>query len=202
MKILVTGFTPFGNETINPSHEAVRKLPDKIGEHRIVKRQLPTSFQKVGELARRAMEEEKPDFILCVGQNGGAAEIRLEKVAINYMDAKLADNDGNICEDVPINPKGKTGYFSPLPLKEMKDNLNENKIPAAISLSAGAYVCNCLYYQVLAQCEENKADQKGLFVHVPYIPEQVLDKRAGTPSMELEEITKALTYICRFCVNL
>ncbi|AHF81247.1 pyroglutamyl-peptidase I [Thermococcus paralvinellae] len=190
MKVLVTGFEPFGGEKVNPSWEAVKMLPDVIGNAEIVKYQLPVSFKKVRELLPDIISKEKPEVIILTGQAGGRVNITVERVAINVMDSTKEDNDGYKPEDEPIFEDAPVAYFSTLPIKRIIKALRENRIPAMVSNTAGTYVCNTAMFTALHYVAINKLNAKAGFIHVPYIPEQVLEKNA--PSMPLEMIKRAI----------
>ena len=185
-KLLITGFEPFGGEKINPSWEAVKLLPEKIGEFEIIKAEIPVVFEKAAETVLAKAEGLKPDVIICVGQAGGRTGVTPEMVAINLRFASIPDNEGNQPKDIPCVPGGENAYFSTLPVRKMVSVISEAGIPSSVSYSAGTYVCNDLIYHVLHHYKNT--DIKACFIHVPFIPEQTSDK----PSMELETIAKAL----------
>ena len=191
MKILVTGFEPFGKEKINPALEAVKKLDNKINGAKIVKTKIPTIFKKAIEKLEKEIEKEKPDIVICVGQAGGRSKITVERVAINIDDATIKDNEGNKPLDNKIFKDGKNAYFSRLPIKTIVKEMTKNKIPASISNTAGTFVCNHLMYGLLYLIDKKYPNIWGGFIHVPFIPEQTLHKEA--PSMSLDEIIKGLT---------
>ncbi len=199
MKVLVTGFEPFGGEAINPALEAVKMLKDEILGAKIVKLELPTVFVKSREILERALEEEQPDIVICVGQAGGRDKISIERVAINIDDAGIQDNEGNQPIDKTIFEGGDVGYFSTLPIKKILNNLKENKIPGEISNSAGTYVCNHIMYSLLYNIDKGNKKILGGFIHIPYIPEQVIDKKMA-PSMSLDYIVKGLTIAIEACI--
>ena len=190
MKILVTGFTPFGGEKINPSWEAVKRLPDRIGGAELVKREIPTEFDASGAALRELLAELRPDAVLCVGQYGGANCIRVERVAVNLRDARIADNAGKQPTDEPVVPGGPDAYFATIPTRRIVDALREQNIPAQLSYSAGTFVCNNLLYCALHESTQHDPTPRCGFVHVPYLPEQAKDGSA--PSMSLELMVKAL----------
>ncbi|WP_342424498.1 pyroglutamyl-peptidase I [Paenibacillus sp. FSL E2-0178] len=190
MKILITGFEPFGGELVNPSLEAVQRLENYIGGAEIVKRSLPVVFQKSVETLISYMEAEKPDAVVCIGQAGGVSGITVERIAVNLMDAPIADNEGCQPEDVPVCADGPNAYFSSLPVKRIVQRIKDNGLPAFLSNSAGTYVCNNTMYGLLHHIEQHYPAMRGGFIHVPYIPEQVLDK-PGKASMALGDIVKA-----------
>lgn len=191
MKILLTAFEPFGGEKINPAMEAVKLVRNEILGAEIVKCYVPVVFKKSIDVVLTAMETEKPDAVLCIGQAGGREAVTPERVAINIDDARLPDNEGNLPIDEPVYRDGKNAYFSSLPVKAMVRAIEEAGIPSALSNTAGTYVCNHLMYGVLYNIEKYYPGMRGGFIHVPYIPEQ-LSGRPGVASMPLSEIARAL----------
>lgn len=192
MKILVTGFDPFGGEKINPALEAVKGLADTIKGAEIKKLEIPTVFNKSAEVVQKAIKEFQPDYVLNIGQAGGRYEISPERVAINVDDARIADNEGNQPIDAPIKEDGDAAYFTQLPVKAMVTAIKNAGIPGAVSNTAGTFVCNHIMYQVQYMIHTNFPKIKGGFIHVPYIPEQVVNK-PGQPAMSLSDMTKGLT---------
>ena len=192
MKILVTGFDPFGGSSVNPAFEAVKLLPEEICGAEIIKIEIPTVYGKDGEVVAAAVAEHEPDVVLCVGQAGGRSGMTVEKVAINLMEARIPDNEGNQPYDQPVYEDGENAYFAKLPVKAMVGRMRERGIPARISYTAGTFVCNDIMYRVLYMIDKKYPDMLGGFVHVPYLPEQVLDLPDGTPSMSAEMIAEAL----------
>ena len=191
MTILLTAFEPFGGETINPAQEALAVVPSEVAGTRIIKMEVPVVFGKAIETVVQAMEREKPDAVLCVGQAGGRAGITPERVAINIDDARIPDNAGNQPVDTPIFPDGAPAYFSSLPVKDMVRIIREAGLPATISNTAGTYVCNHLMYGVLYHIDKFFPGMKGGFMHVPFMHEQVMDK-INTPSLSREEIARGI----------
>ena len=194
MKVLVTGFDPFGGESVNPAYEAVRLLPDVIAGAEIIKLEIPTVFTRSAIVVEKAIEEYNPDIILCVGQAGGRTCITVEKVAINLAEARIPDNDGEQPFDQKLREDGETAYFSTLPVKAMVENMKVHKIPASISYTAGTYVCNSIMYHVLYLLEKRFKGKRGGFIHVPYESGQVVDKNIGMPFMSLDMIAQGLQY--------
>ena len=195
MKILITGFDAFNGEKINPSSLILERLADNIDSHKIEKLILPTAFYKVQDLIEEKILAYKPDIIISLGQAGGRSEITVERVAINIADASISDNDGKKPIDEKIRLDGENAYFSSLPIKAIVENLRQREIPAAVSNSAGTYVCNFVMYNDLYLAEKYN-DMSAGFIHVPYLPAQVLDKR-GVASMSLEEMVKAVEIIIK-----
>ena len=193
MKIIVTGFDPFGGEPINPSWEAVKRLDGEIHGHTIIKIQLPTVFGAAGEILTKAIRAHRPHQVICVGQAGGRRGITVERIAVNLRDAKTPDNAGNRPQDEPIRPEGETAYFATLPIKAIVEEIQKNGISAAVSNSAGTYVCNDVMYTALHLAAREFPAMKCGFIHVPYVPEQVSEKPEGTPSMTMDDIVRALT---------
>ena len=192
--VLLTGFDPFGDETINPSWEAARALHGaRIAGHRVIARQLPTSFARAPRVLRAALRELNPVSVICVGQAGGRAQISLERVAINVCAARIPDNDGAQPHEQPVIAGGPDAHFSCLPLQACLSALHAAAIPAEISNSAGTYVCNQVMYVLLHALRARRAIHAG-FVHIPFVPAQVLERR-GTSSMALEHSVAALRVI-------
>lgn len=192
MKILVTGFDPFGGEPINPAIESVKRLPDNIAGSEIIKLEIPTVRKKSLEKIEKAINEHNPDVILSIGQAGGRFDISIERIGINLDDFRIPDNEGNQIIDEPIFPDGENSYFVKLPVKAMVQNVQKNNIPASVSYTAGTFVCNHVLYGVLYLIEKKYKGKKSGFIHIPFLPQQVVDKR-NTPSMELNTIVKGLT---------
>ena len=185
-KILITGFEPFGGEQINPSWEAVNRLPNQINEYQIIKLRIPVVFSEAARIVLNKAEEICPDAILCIGQAGGRGAITPELVGINLQNASIPDNNGNQPKDEPIIVGGDCAFFSTLPIRKIAQAINDSGISAHISYSAGAYVCNDVLYTLLAHF--NKTTTKVAFIHVPYIKEQNKE-----PSMTLDDIVRGLT---------
>ena len=191
MKILLTGFQPFGGETINPAYEILKSLPDSIAGHEIVKREIPVSYKQSIDAIKALLETEEPDIVISLGQAGGAFGLRVEKVGLNLRDANAPDNDGHTANDEVIFEDGDTAYYSTLPVKAMVKKITECSVPAAVSYSAGAYVCNNVLYALLYLGEKRYKNMRCGFIHVPYFPEQIIGKRS-TFYMTPEEMKKGL----------
>ena len=187
-KLLVTGFDPFGGESVNPAREAVLRLPDAVGGYEITKLEIPTVFGLAAETVLQAAEELCPHAILCVGQAGGRSAVTPEVVAINLREASIPDNAGNIPVNTPVIENAPAAYFATLPVRDMVQAVKEKGIPCTLSYSAGTFVCNDLLYTLLHRYRDT--DVRVGFVHIPYLPEQA---REGKPSMELDAVVEALT---------
>lgn len=194
MKILITGFDPFGGEPTNPAYEAIKLLPDTIDGAEIIKLEIPTVFGKGAEKAIKMIAEKDVDVVLSVGQAGSRSAMTVEKVAINLVEARIPDNEGQQPFDVKVKEDGDTAYFTTLPIKAMVDEMKTNGIPAFISYTAGTYVCNEVMYQVLYAVNKTYPNVRAGFVHVPYAASQAVDKPNGTPFMSIETIAKGLEY--------
>lgn len=192
-KLLLTGFTPFGGETINPSWQAVRALEGEcIAGHTVVTLELPCEFEAAPRVLRAALRRHRPDVVIATGQAGGRDGISLERVAINLMDARIPDNAGLQPIDEPILKKAPAAYFSTLPIKSALLALQAENLPAHVSQTAGTYVCNQVFY-VLMHALRRRPETRAGFVHVPWLPEQCV--RPDQPSLPVEDIRRALRCI-------
>ena len=191
MKILVTGFQPFGDETKNPSYEAVKLLPDKILGAEIIKKEIPVVFRKGGQLVQQLVRQLQPDAVILVGQSGGRTAVCVERIAINCQECSRlsADNEGNSPLGEKIYEDGPDGLFSTLPIKAMVQKMLDNDVPAYVSNTAGTYVCNDLMYHLLYLLRNEFPDIRGGFIHVPYA---TMQNHPRTASMPLKEIARGL----------
>lgn len=190
MILLLTAFDPFGGSSVNPALEAVRLVPDRIGDVEICKLEVPTVFGKSIATVAEKMAEIRPDAVLCVGQAGGRYDLTPERVAINLDDARIPDNEGNQPIDVPIFEDGAPAYFSSLPIKAMAAKIREAGLPASVSNTAGTFVCNHLMYGVLYHIAKGYPGVRGGFLHVPFVPSQTLHSPA--PSMNERDIARGI----------
>ena len=188
-KLLITGFEPFGGESVNPSWQAVEMLPEFVEEYCLTKLCLPVVFGDAAIKVISKAEEIKPDVILCIGQAGGREAITPEMIGINLRHSSIPDNEGNNPNDEKICEYGNDGYFSTIPVRKIAESINNEGIKSQVSYSAGAYVCNDTLYTLLQHF--NGSNVLVGFIHIPYSSEQVKDKR-DAPSMSLEKICKAL----------
>ena len=200
MKVLITGFDPFGGEKINPAWEAVNALPNEVDGVEVIKVQIPTVFKKSAQKLFEAIESVKPDAVICVGQAGGRFDFNVERVAINADDARIPDNEGKQPIDVKIFEDGENAYFATLPIKAMVEEAKKAGVPASVSNTAGTFVCNHIMYSLLYYINKNKLNIRGGFIHVPYISQQVIGKK-NTPYMELTTATKGLEASIRAIKN-
>ena len=194
MKILITGFDPFGGESVNPAYEAVKLLPDTIAGAQLIKLEIPTVFAKSIEVVKEAVKTYHPDIVIDVGQAGGRACVTIEKVAINLAEAGIPDNAGDEPHDEPLEADGPDAHFSTLPVTKMVQNVKAHGLPCEISYTAGTYVCNSIMYRVLHLAAKEYPEMKAGFIHVPYSCEQTAKKNGCVASMPLETIAKSLEY--------
>ena len=197
MKILVTGFDPFGGEKINPALETIKRLPDTILGAQIIKLEIPTVVGKSLAKITESVEKENPDVVLSIGQAGGRSEITVERVGINIDDCRIPDNEGNQPIDEPVIKGGPAAYFVTVPIKAIVENIKAHNIPASISNTAGTFICNHVCYGVAHLAAARTAAGKPMksgFIHIPFLPEQVIGKPALTPSMSLETIVSGITH--------
>ena len=185
MRILLTGFEPFGKATLNPSGEIVKQ----ISGDNIVTAILPVAYAQSAEKLLALIAEHNPDVVISLGQAEGRKHISPERIAINLDDARLADNEGVIRNDVPIIAGGPVAYESTLPIKDIVKAINDAGVPAAISLSAGAFLCNHVFY--VAQDHFRDTKVRSGFVHVPLMDEQA-GEFPGLPTMPLDQMVKAV----------
>ena len=199
MKILLTGFEPFGGEPVNPAEEAVKRVRDNINGAEVIKITIPTVQTKSVEVIEEAIKLHNPDVVVSVGQAGGRYDITPERVAINIDDFRIPDNEGNQPIDEIIKEDGKNAYFSNLPLKAMIKHMNDNGVPASLSNTAGTFVCNHVMYGILYMIDKKYPNIKGGFIHIPYMTSQIMEKK-NTPFMSLDEIVKGLEFALEACV--
>ena len=183
-KLLITGFDPFGGERINPAWEAVKRLPDSIGEYELCKLEIPTVFSKAAETVLEKAAEYCPDVILSVGQAGTRSAVTPERIAVNIRDARIPDNAGNQPRGEFCAEDGPAAYFSTVPVAAMAEAICAAGIPGTVSNSAGAFVCNDTLYLLLHRFA-GSSTRVG-FIHVPWLPEQ------GSPSLPLEQTVRGL----------
>lgn len=194
MKALVTGFEPFGGDRVNPSFEALQLLPSRVGGIDIVTQALPVVFGAALRALRNFIAATGPDIVLCVGLAGGRTELSLERVAVNIDDARIPDNDGNQPVDQPVVSGGPAAYFATLPIKAAVSALREAGIPAAVSNSAGTFLCNHVFYGLMHEAASGGGRFRGGFLHLPYLPSQAA-RQPGAPSIALEQMVEGIEII-------
>lgn len=193
-KILVTGFDPFGEDSINPSIEAVKLLPDEIKGVKVIKLEIPTVRHKAIDTIDQMIAKEDPEVILSIGQAGGRFDMTVERVGINVDDFRIKDNEGNQPIDEKIYEDGEVAYFATLPIKAMVKKIRDGKIPASISNTAGTFVCNHVLYGVQYLIDKKYPGKKSGFMHIPFMTEQVVERSNTTPSMDLPVMAKAIEF--------
>ena len=192
--VLLTGFDPFGGQTLNPSWQAVQALHGRtVAGHTIVGAQIPTVFGQSLQVLRGLLRQHRPTLVLCTGQAGGRAAISLERVAINVNDARIPDNSGAQPVDTSVVEAAPAAYFTRLPIKAMLQALLHEGIRAEVSQTAGTFVCNHVFFGLMHELAADPQWRavKGGLIHVPWLPEQ------GQPSMTLAELVEGL----RVCVE-
>ena len=193
MRALVTGFEPFGGESINPSWLAVSRLQKQVAGVRVHTVELPCSYTHSAGLLGAAIAEVRPDIVLCVGQAGGRSELCLERVAINVQDARIRDNDGNQPIDVAVIEGGPAAHFGTLPIKACVAEMRKAGLPAAVSNTAGTFVCNHIFYVLMDMANRHPTPLRGGFLHIPFAPEQVI--LSGAPSVAIDDVVRGIEII-------
>lgn len=182
--LLLTGFDAFGGERINPSWQIAQALHGQtVAGVRVHSLCLPCVFGAALEALEQALDAVAPVLVLALGQAGGRCEMSLERVAINVDDARIPDNQGLQPIDQAVVAGGPAAYFSSLPIKAVVAALRQAGIPAAVSQTAGTFVCNHVFYGLM-HLLRNRPAVRGGFMHVPYLPEQAA-AHAGQPSLPL-----------------
>ncbi len=191
--ILLTGFEPFGESDVNPSILACRRLDGReFNGFKVVVEEIPLRFHEIRDILESFIEEHRPAAVVCTGQSKGPS-IAVERVAVNVADARRPYNCGYQPVDEKLNENGPAAYFTRLPFRKLLEALKESKIPAILSNSAGAYGCNQIFYHLMDYLAREGIDIPAGFIHVPSLPEQVIDK--NMPSMTVELIAKALKVV-------
>jgi len=194
--ILLTGFEPFGGESLNPSEEISRGLHGTvIARHQIVGGLLPCVFGAAIKELKHLIQLHDPVLVIGLGQAGGRKEITPERVALNVDDARIPDNAGQQPVDRPIVKDGPAAYWSTLPIKAIVQALRKRGIPAAVSQTAGTFVCNHAFYGLMHELR-GQSKVRGGFIHVPFLPEQTalhpVPGAVSEPSLTLETMTQAV----------
>jgi pyroglutamyl-peptidase len=163
MKTLITGFEPFDGMDMNPSEVVALEL-GKLKEDRKTAI-LPVTFSHSFEVLKREIETYKPDRVVAIGHSGLAEKILLEHAALNYINARIPDNLGEQPKDMSIVENGANAYFSNLPIQEWRDAIEKMYVPAELSYSAGAFVCNFIFYKIQEYFKNTEV--KSGFIHIP-----------------------------------
>ncbi|MHA1616416.1 MAG: pyroglutamyl-peptidase I [Candidatus Njordarchaeales archaeon] len=200
MRVLITGFEPFGKYKVNPSWEVAKTLNGlEIAGAEIVAEKLPVAFKKVIHLIPELLRNHDPSIIISLGLASGRPVITVERVAINVMDTEKPDNEGYKPEDEPIFQDGPAAYFATIPIKRIVKRLREEGIPAMISNSAGTYLCNTVMYTFLYYIDKMGMNARAGFIHLPFLPKQVVDK--PQPSMAFEMMVKGVRIAIEESIN-
>ncbi|MFG2136370.1 pyroglutamyl-peptidase I [Streptomyces sp. NPDC048650] len=193
-RVLLTGFEPFDGESTNPSWEAARAVADgPPGGLDVRAVQLPCVYGASLTALHAAIADFRPEIVVCVGQAGGRPDITVERVALNLDDARIPDVAGAEPIDEPIVPGGPAAYFSTLPIKACVAAVRAAGVPASVSNTAGTFVCNHVFYGLAHLIATELPGVRGGFVHVPYAPEQVVDR--PEPSLSVASTARALREI-------
>ncbi|HIY18476.1 MAG TPA: pyroglutamyl-peptidase I [Candidatus Blautia avistercoris] len=201
MKILVTGFEPFEGNRRNASLEGIKLLPDYMGDAKIIKARIPTAFKAARQRIEALLEQEKPDRVISVGLAGGDSFISVEKAALNLIEARILDNDGEQPFDTPVREDGENAYFVPLPVKRIAQAIRQRGIPAKVSYSAGTFVCNFLLYDLLYLAQKKYPEMKCGFLHVPYDEETAGQMQEEVPCLAIEQIKEGILTALEVLIN-
>ena len=190
-RLLITGFSPFGGDGINPAWQAVAALPETVGAWALYKRELPATFRGAPKGMEEAIREVEPDAVLMIGLAAGRAAVTPERQGVNEKSARIPDNEGCQPQNEPVIPGGPEALYSTLPVEDMAEAIREIGVPAQVSESAGRFVCNALLYSVLYRLEQADDPVPAAFIHVPATPE--LAEGKDLPTLTLDQIVTALT---------
>lgn len=191
-RVLVTGFEPFDNASVNPSWEAAERVDGwRCDGHQVVARRLPCVYRSIRPQLSALFDELKPDIVIALGLAGGRVDFSLERVAINVDDARIPDNADDQPIDRPSVEGGPAAYFTTLPIKAILRRVRAAGIPASVSNSAGTFVCNHTFYVARHLAETGRRGLRAGFIHVPYLPEQAAHY-PGVASMSVETLVAAL----------
>jgi pyroglutamyl-peptidase len=193
VKILVTGFKPFLGEKINPSEFIVNHIQENYSEFCVLV--LPVEFKTAFEILKTQIKNQKPDYVIMLGQASGRKNISFEKIGLNWIQSLHSDESGYVPAAGAIQNDQPLALMTKFPVDQIYQKLKLNNQPVEISFSAGTYVCNELYFKVLSEFSELKA----VFIHVPLLPEQIV---AGDekPSMELLKMVEVVESVLKLLI--
>ncbi|MCF0260935.1 MAG: pyroglutamyl-peptidase I, partial [Erysipelotrichaceae bacterium] len=191
MKILISAFEPFGEDSENSSRKTCSRLGSMDGRT-VSTVILPVVFEEAWKALKEKIDEEKPDAVLCLGQAEGRAAVTFEKIGINWMDARIPDNSGFQPKGIKISREGPDGLFSTVNVHQLAESVSELGIPSSVSFSAGTYVCNDLLFRMLEWIQKEKRSIKAGFVHLPLLPEQAAKRTPVPASMALNDLVLAM----------
>ncbi|GIK56827.1 MAG: pyroglutamyl-peptidase I [Chloroflexi bacterium] len=196
MKLLLTGFEPFGNSSINPSEKVVHQLAQQeIEGVELLTVILPVERFTGPDTLIRTYISAQPNVVLSLGEAGGVTAVTIERVAANLLDFSISDNGGHLVTDKPIVADGPPAYFATLPTRQMVNALTEISIPAQLSYSAGTFLCNQVMYEMLHYIHKHQLKSLAGFVHLPQLPQQTAGKRPPLPSMSLDVMVAGVTAV-------
>jgi pyroglutamyl-peptidase len=202
MDLLLTGFEPFGGSTINPSEQVIRRLDQaSITDARVHTRLLPVDRVCAPQQLIDCIHTLRPGAIICFGEAAGRTAISIERAAINLLDFRIPDNTGSQAVDEPVVPGGPAAYFSTLPVRALYTSLLDSDIPAELSLSAGTYLCNQVFYSLMHDLSLNGRSIPAGFIHLPALPEQAAQQKKSLPTMGLELMVEAVIKIIQITVQ-
>lgn len=199
MKILFTGFEPFGGEKLNSSGEAIKLLNDRYEDVEVFKREIPVLFRCSGQHLIDIGDALQPDYIVATGQATGISAIQVERLAVNVSDTTIPDNEGVTADSQIIHKDGANAYFCTLPVKKIVQRLHASGIPAILSNSAGTFVCNHVIYMLLYHLHKSETTCKAGFIHIPVMPKQAVNRR-NLASMSQGLVVKALELVVSECL--
>ena len=194
MKILLTGFEPFNQETINPSQQIVNAFADaNIEGVELITAVLPVDRYEGPDTLIRTYIRNQPNAVVCLGEAGSQSAIAVERIAVNLLDFGIEDNNGIVVTDKPVQPDGPAAYFTSLPARKIVEAMQTAGVPATLSLSAGTFLCNQVFYTIMHYLHNYQIAIPAGFIHVPQLPEQVVGKRPLRPSMSLDTLCRGIT---------
>lgn len=192
MKILLTAFEPFNGEKINPTMKLLEAIPDSS---LLTKKLLPVSYARTFPNLLAELQNENYTDILMMGQAGGRALVSMERFALNWRDSRVADEDGATILEKPIRDKAPAAYRTNYPLRSWLSEAEGLQLPMEISNTAGAFICNSISFEIADHLQQTQQQKNWMFLHVPYLPEQISNKPAGTASMEFSKMLTCVEFI-------
>lgn len=202
MKIMITGFEPFSNHAVNPSQQIVESIVDEtLKGVDLISAVLPVDYAQAPKILLENIRKGQPDVILAFGLASRRFKIGLERIAINLMDFRNPDNSGKQISDQPIVKDGPDAYFTTLPVRLLLKLLTEENVPAEISLSAGSYLCNLVFYTIMHEIRSQHKPTLAGFIHLPALPEEAAKSDRPIPSLSLELDLKAARLMVNYLAN-
>ena len=202
MNVLITGFEPFGDSIINPSQKLVESTSDNnLNKIQLIKRILPVDYDQAPKILLDTINRHQPDVVLAFGLSLGRPRISLERVAVNLMDFRIPDNEGIQIMDQPVVKGGPAAYFPTIPIRAILNSLRAADIPVELSLSAGSFICNQIFYTLMHHIASKHLPILAGFIHLPAQPEQAARSEKPIPSVDLEKDRQALNLILTLLLN-